>query len=246
MIAAARVRAALLTALSLIVLTAAAAAQAPAAVPAPPASPAAAGPSVGGALVDSLALLGVEHGVRLAFQAKTRRELAGPFWRDYADSLHVPHNWEDDDSWIVNYIGHPIHGAAAGFVWIDHDPVSREPRIGLASEYWATRWRPLVWAAAYSFQFELGPLSEAAIGNVGLRRNDIGWVDYVVTPVGGLGLLVAEDALDRFFIEWFERHVRNRPARAVVRGLFNPARTMANVASGRLPWYRADRPVTPR
>jgi hypothetical protein len=213
---------------------------------APPQPPASDGPELGGVLLDSLNLLFVEHGVRLAFQGNTRRELAGPFWRDYVDSLRIPHNWEDNDNWIVNYIGHPIHGAAAGFVWMEHDPASREPRIGLASQYWSTRWRPLVWAAAYSVQFELGLLSEASIGNVGLRRDDIGWVDYVVTPVGGLGLMIAEDALDQFFIAWFEGHVRNRPARVVMRTLFNPSRTMANLASGRLPWYRRDRPVTAR
>jgi hypothetical protein len=213
---------------------------------APPQPPAADGPEIGGVLLDSLNLLFVEHGVRLAFQAKTRRELEGPFWRDYVDSLRVPVGWEDSDNWMVNYIGHPIHGAAAGFVWMEHDRASREPRIGLSSEYWSTRWRPLVWAAAYSVQFELGPLSEASIGNVGLRPDDIGWVDYVVTPVGGLGLMIAEDALDQFFIAWFEGHIRNRPARVVMRTLFNPARTMANLASGRLPWYRRDRPVTAR
>jgi hypothetical protein len=209
-----------------------------------PATAAADPPEVGGLLLDSLNLLFVEHGVRVAFQAKTRRELEGPFWRDYANSLRVPRHWEDNDNWIVNYIGHPIHGAAAGFVWMEHDRASREPRIGLSGEYWSTRWRPLVWTAVYSVQFELGPFSEASIGNVGLRPNDIGWVDYVVTPVGGLGLMIAEDALDQFFIAWFERHVRNRPARVVMRTLFNPARTMANLASGRLPWHRYNRPVT--
>jgi len=211
-----------------------------------PQRPATDGPEIGGLLIDSLNLLFVEHGVRLAFQPKTRRELEGPFWRDYANSLRIPRHWEDHDNWMVNYIGHPIHGAAAGFVWMEHDRTSREPRIGLSGEYWSTRWRPLVWTAAYSFQFELGPLSEASIGNVGLRSTDIGWVDYVVTPVGGLGLMIAEDAIDQFFIAWFEGHVRNRPARVVMRTLFNPARTMANLATGRLPWYRRDRPVTAR
>jgi hypothetical protein len=211
-----------------------------------PQGPSTDGPHIGGVLIDSLNLLFVEHGMRLALQPKTRRELEGPFWRDYADSLRIPRHWEDNDDWIVNYIGHPIHGAAAGFVWMEHDPASREPRIGLSSEYWSTRWRPLVWAAAYSVQFELGPLSEASIGNVGMHPDDIGWVDYVVTPVGGLGLMIAEDALDHFFIAWFEGHVRNRPVRVVMRTLFNPARTMASLAAGRLPWYRRDRPVTAR
>lgn len=193
---------------------------------------------------DSLKLLVVEHGVRVAVQAKTRNELEGRFWRDYGRSVRVPRRWEDSDVWLVNYVGHPIHGAAAGFLWTIHDPAARATPIGLDGAYWGTRWRPLVWSAIYSVQFEVGPFSEASVGNVGLRPNTIGWVDYVVTPVGGLGLMVAEDALDRFFIEWFERHVRNRPARAIMRTLFNPSRAMANVAASRLPWHREARPLT--
>ena len=71
------------------------------------------------ALADSFRLLGIEHGLRIAFQEKTRRELGGSFARDYARSVHIPVDWEDDDSWFVNYVGHPIHGAAAGYLWRD-------------------------------------------------------------------------------------------------------------------------------
>jgi len=209
-------------------------------------SNAAAGAAVGRLLRDSFTLLVVEHGVRLALQAKTRDQIDGPFWRDYARSVRVPQSWEDSDAWLVNYVGHPIHGAAAGFLWTIHDPAARAAAIGLDGAYWSTRWRPLVWSAVYSVQFEAGPFSEASIGNVGLRPDTIGWVDYVVTPVGGLGLMIAEDALDRFFIEWFERHVRSRSARAIIRTLFNPSRAMANVAANRLPWHRDGRPVTAR
>lgn len=93
------------------------------------------GAGVLGAFVDSLKLLAAEHGIRLAFQEKTRRELTGPFWQDYTDSLRVPRQWEDSDAWWVNYLGHPIHGAAAGYIWLDHEPreVGRgayeEPRV---------------------------------------------------------------------------------------------------------------------
>src|SRR5436309_1147684 len=75
-----------------------------------------------GVFFDSLALLGIEHGIRLALQPGTRRELSGNFWDDYRGSLHLPKHWEDTDSWPVNYIGHPIHGAAAGYLWLEHDP----------------------------------------------------------------------------------------------------------------------------
>src|SRR5215212_5750923 len=78
------------------------------------------GVDVAGVLADSLKLLMWEHGTRLLFQPGTRAELGGPFWSDYRRSVRVPRQWEDTDPWLLNYIGHPIHGAAAGFVWIEH------------------------------------------------------------------------------------------------------------------------------
>jgi hypothetical protein len=195
-----------------------------------------------GAFLDSLNLLMIEHGTRLAFQEKTRRELAGPFWSDYRRSVRVPAHWEDTDPWLVNYVGHPIHGAAAGYLWLDHE--SDAPmEVSLDTRYWASRARALAWAAAYSLQFEIGPLSEASIGNVGMRPETTGWVDYVVTPVAGFGFIVTGDALDRYFVRLAERHVRNVAARAALRLLFTPGRTLANTASGHLPWYRKDRPI---
>jgi hypothetical protein len=196
-----------------------------------------------GFLWGSLKLLGLEHGVRIAFQEKTRRELPGPFVNDWMRSIRAPKTWEDGDSWLVNYIGHPIHGAAAGFVWMEMDPKSREPQIGLGIDYWKTRARPVIASAIYSLQFEIGPLSEASIGNVGLRPNTVGWVDYVVTPIGGMAILVAEDALDLFFVRWVEARTTNRFYRASLRMIFGPSRVMANVALGRAPWNRSARPL---
>jgi hypothetical protein len=201
------------------------------------------GPDVVGAFVTSVRLLLIEHGTRLAFQEKTRRELSGPFWTDYRRSIRVPTNWEDGDDWWVNYVGHPIHGAAAGYIWLDHEP-GAPPDIGLNRHYWATRARATAWSAIYSLQFEFGPLSEASVGNVGLRPETTGWVDHVVTPVGAFGWIVAEDALDRFFVKWVESKTKNRVWRASLRLLFNPGRTLSNTASGRLPWAREGRPLS--
>jgi hypothetical protein len=201
------------------------------------------GVDVLGAFGDSVKLLVIEHTIRIAAQEKTRRELEGPFWSDYRRSLRVPQQWEDSDAWWVNYIGHPIHGASAGYLWLDHD--SHAPyEIGLSRRYWATRAQAAAWTAVYSLQFEFGPLSEASIGNVGMRPDTTGWVDHVVTPVGALGLIVAEDALDRFLVKWIEARAKNRVARASVRLLFNPARTLSNAVGGKLPWYRRDRSLS--
>lgn len=196
-----------------------------------------------GAIADSLRLLMIEHSTRVAFQTKTRRELGGPFFRDYARSVRIPDTWEDGDSWAVNYVGHPIHGAAAGFIWLDHEDGAHDPRLGFSGKYWASRARATAWAAGYSLQFEFGPLSEASIGNVGLRPGTTGWVDHVVTPVGALGFMVAEDAVDRYLVLKIESWTGNRLLRALSRMALNPSRTMSNAAQGRSPWFRAARPL---
>lgn len=196
-----------------------------------------------GAIGDSMKLLLIEHGIRIAAQEKTRRELGGPFFEDYRRSVRVPRQWEDSDAWWVNYLGHPIHGAAAGYIWLDHDP--RAPvEIELSRRYWATRAKAAAWASAYSLQFEFGPLSEASIGNVGLQPETTGWVDHVVTPIGAFGLIVVEDALDRYLVKWIEARTNNRVTRASLRLIFNPARTFSNAVGGHLPWYRSDRTLS--
>lgn len=196
-----------------------------------------------GAITDSFRLLVIEHTTRIAFQAKTRRELDGPFFGDYARSVKMPSGWNDGDSWGVNYIGHPIHGAASGFIWLDHEDGAHDPKLGFSKEYWASRGRATAWAAAYSLQFEFGIMSEASIGNVGLHPNTTGWVDHVITPTGALGFLVAEDVVDRFVIRPLESRTRNRMLRAVVRTALNPSRSLSNAAQGLAPWARPMRPL---
>jgi hypothetical protein len=201
------------------------------------------GADVLGAFADSLKLLLIEHGTRLGLQEKTRRELdAGSFWSDYRRSVRMPRQWADTDSGLINYVGHPIHGAAAGYIWLDHEPGALSD-LRFTSEYWASRMRAFAFSASYSLQFEIGPLSEASIGNVGMRPETTGWVDYVITPVGALGLIVAEDALDRYLVQWAERRVKNPLLRIGIRFAANPGRTMANTASGRVPWHRDGRPI---
>jgi hypothetical protein len=196
-----------------------------------------------GAVADSLRLLLLEHTTRIAFQGKTRRELGGPFFGDYARSLKIPDTWGDGDSWAINYVGHPIHGAASGFIWLDHEDGAHDPKLGFSKEYWTSRGRATAWAAVYSFQFEFGPMSEASIGNVGLRPNTTGWVDHVITPAGALAFMVAEDALDRYLIVKIESWTGNRFLRALARMALNPSRTLSNAAQGRTPWARAVRPL---
>jgi hypothetical protein len=92
-------------------------------------------------------------------------------------------------------------------------------------------------------QFEFGLLSEASIGNVGLRPGTTGWVDHVVTPAGALGFMVAEDAVDRYLIVRIESWTRSQFIRVLSRTLLNPSRAMSNASQGRTPWFRTGRPI---
>lgn len=201
------------------------------------------GQDFAGAIADSLKLVSMEHAIRIAFQEKTRAELGGNFWTDYRRSVRVPRQWDDTDSWIVNYVGHPIHGAGAGIIWLDHSDKDRASSI-FGPGYLASRAQAAAFSAIYSVQFEIGPLSEASIGNVGMKPETAGWVDYVVTPTGAFAFMIAEDALDRYLVRWFESRVQNRVARAAIRLLFGPSRFLANSAESRLPWYRPDRSLS--
>jgi hypothetical protein len=126
------------------------------------------GTDVLGVFTDSFNLLLIEHAWSIGLQEKTRAELGGNFWLDYHRSVRIPRQWGDTDADWVNYIGHPIHGAAAGYIWLDHEP-GAPYRFSQTQKYWASRARAMAWSAVHSLQFEIGPLSEASIGNVGMR-----------------------------------------------------------------------------
>lgn len=190
----------------------------------------------------SLGLLSLQHATRVAFQDWTRDEIGGPFFSDWRRSLRMPDTWGDGDHWTVNYLGHAVQGAASGYIWLDSEDGSHDPTLGFSKAYWASRGRATAWAAVYSLQFEFGPLSEASIGNVGLRPEKTGWVDHVMTPAGGLALMVAEDALDRYVIARIESRTGNAFLRALARVALNPSRALSAAAQGRAPW---DRPVRP-
>jgi len=87
----------------------------------------------------------------------------------------------------------------------------------------------------HSLQLEIGPLSEASIGNVGMRGETSGWVDHVITPVGAFGFLVAEDAVDRYFVQWAEQRIHNPLARIVIRFAANPGRTLQTPRAANIP-----------
>jgi hypothetical protein len=215
------------------------------------------------ALWQSFEFLVMEHAVRIASDSYARYLLFHkPFWHDYkasADHYHM-NRWGDGDSFLVNYIGHPLQGAVSGNIFIQNDPVGRSARFGKSSAYWKSRLKAMAWAGVYSAYFEIGPvLSEAAIGNEGgytyipgcgkelscvkeagktykPPTNNTGWVDFVVTPALGFGWIVLEDAIEVNIVDKLASN--HSVTHNLLLASLTPSRTMANFFAGKHPWYR--------
>jgi hypothetical protein len=188
----------------------------------------------------SLRFIGVMHAFRLATEPGTR---AGGFGlgSGYSSSVSRLHGWADGDPFYVNYVGHPMQGAVANYLWQINDTRFRHVEFGRSRDYWKSKLRGAAFAWAFSEQFEIGPLSEASIGHIQRDFPQQGLVDHVVTPSVGLAWTLAEDALDRYVVRPIEDRTYNRWVRLAVRSFLNPARSFANVLDSRPPWYRTSR-----
>ena len=193
----------------------------------------------------SMLMLSLQHSARLG-QRKTTEQLGGPFVKDYFDSLKGISGWKDGDNTFTNYVAHPIQGAVSGFAFVHANSVAACQEFGASGSYWKGRLKALAFSAFYSTQFELGPFSEASVGNVGKKRGTMGFVDLVMTPVGGLGWMIGEDAIDQFVIKRLERKLRRRWQVRAVRVFLNPTRSIANVLRFKLPWRRDGRQIVRR
>ncbi len=97
--------------------------------------------------------------------------------------------------------------------------------------------RAMVFSAVVSAQFELGPVSEASIGNVGMRNaTKMAWVDLVITPVLGTAWMVGEDVIDERLLKQMDG--TNTVLRNTLRFLLNPSRSGANLSRRKWPWFR--------
>jgi hypothetical protein len=196
-----------------------------------------------GASQESFYFLSMQHGLRMV-QRKTRTQLDGRFFHDYADAVSGLGGWGDTDTVLTNYVGHPMMGAITGYIQIQNDPNGIGLEFGSRNPaYWRSRLKAMGWAAFYSTQFELGPVSEASIGNVGSRRGTMGYVDLVMTPVGGFGWILAEDAADKHFIRKWEEG-RSDGMKRLLRIVFNPNRSFANALRLKKPWHRDTRSMS--
>ena len=195
----------------------------------------------GPAIRQSLTFLAVQHGFAIATQSKTRRALKdGNFFVDYYRSLKSLRGWGDGGKVFTNYLAHPMQGALTGFIQVQNDPKGRTQQFGSSPEYWRSRGKAFLWSAAWSTQFEVGPLSQASIGNVGFSGKQT-WIDIVITPTFGTGWLIIEDMLDRYVIKKIERK-NNFALKMISRIFLNPVRTSANLVRFKQPWYRDRQP----
>ena len=188
----------------------------------------------------SLRFLAVMHAFRWATEHDTRQ--GGFGWgQGYVRSISNLHGWADGDPYYINYFGHPAQGAISGRLLLNHDPRYRGLEFGNNPDYWKGKLRSAAFAWAFSEQFELGLLSEASIGHIQERFPQQGLVDHVVTPTIGTGLMVGEDAIDRYVIRRLEDRLRNKWARLALRTGLNPTRSFANLIDGKAPWHRDTR-----
>ena len=195
----------------------------------------------------SLRYLAIMHSFRLATEPATRDAFVNnPFWSGYMAALGAMHGWSDGDGYYENYLGHPMQGAVSGYIWIHNDPRYRYVQFGKDPNYWKSRLRAYAFAWAFSEQFEIGPLSEASIGQIQRYCCQYGFVDHVITPNGGMVWLVGEDILDRYAVRHIEDTTHNLGLRIAARIVLNPAQSFANLMNLEYPWYRENRDAPSR
>jgi hypothetical protein len=189
----------------------------------------------------SLFYLDVMHSFRIATEAGTREGMRNSVVGGYFKALGAMHGWSDGDGYYENYLGHPIEGAVSGYIWIHHDPRYRYVQFGASRDYWMSRLRAYAFAWAFSEQFEIGPISEASIGQIQRYCCAYGFVDHVITPNGGLVWMVAGDALDRYVTVPLENRTHNTALRILARLGLNPPQSFANLMMFQYPWRRENR-----
>ena len=191
---------------------------------------------------DSVRFLVVMQAFRCATEQGTRQAFSTPFFKGWFTAVGNMHGFADGDPFMVNYIGHPMQGAVSGAIWSNNDRAYKDVYFSSDKRYWKEKLRGAAFAYVYSVQFEIGPISEASLGNVQSYYPAQGFVDHVVTPVVGTGWSIGEDVIDRYLIVPIEMRSTGRWPKIFARSFLNPARTFANMMSADYPWYRNNRP----
>jgi hypothetical protein len=221
----------------------------------------------GRALFESFTLLSIEQAYVVhddwRWVGGSLSENGTPFnhyWRDYKQSLStwVHSGWNDGDPNMYGYVGHPIQGVAASYIYIQNDPKSEKLEFSKTKAYWRSRLKATLWNALYSTQWNIGPLSEMTVEKYGTHQRPpwnkngswpctkycytgVGQIDLVMTPVAGFGWLVGEDILDKFVTRRVEGATRSRLLIDTTRCALDPIRAGTNILHAKRPWYRASR-----
>lgn len=188
-----------------------------------------------------LLFLATMHAYRVGTEASTREALQNGVGGGYFSALAALHGWSDGDGYYETYLGHPIQGAVAGYMWIHNDPKYRVVEFGRNRDYWMSRMRAYAWSYVEIEQFKVGLLSEATIGQISRYCCAYGFNDHVITSNGGLVWMVGEDAIDRYIVRKIEDHTHNVPVRILARVGLNPVQGMANLMNLQYPWHRENR-----
>jgi hypothetical protein len=182
------------------------------------------------------------------------------YWRDYKQSLTRwwEVGWSAGENPMYNYVGHPIQGAITEYIFFQNDPKSRYLEFSKSKAYWISRVKATIFNGVYSTQWSIGPISEMTVEKYGSNDRPpwtasnaypcnpkiqqcywgVGKVNLVMTPVGGLGWVLAEDWMDKNIVRRVERKTTNRLFIDTVRCTFNPIRAAGNILHGNRPWFR--------
>lgn len=206
------------------------------------------------AIVQSFIFLGIETAGNLAQDPGVRETTvynisSGHFWSGYWKTLQNFRYtvWNDDDTLLTTYVGHPLMGAEIEFIWIQNNPKIRALEFQNSKTYWKSRLWAMMPSALFSAEWLLGPLSESSMGNQGrwyyhdktahAWTNGTGFQDFVITPVGGLLWSVGEDWLDLHVGKRIRLKYKN-PGMRLISALVTPTKSGANVLRFKTPWYR--------
>jgi hypothetical protein len=194
------------------------------------------GLDLGAATAQAFGFTVFQHLVRLR-EEKTRQELGGAFFHDWLKAVsQAGRHWDDENKFFTNYVAHPMGGAVYADIYRQNNPRQRRLEIGDPG-YGRMLAHAMLFSAVVSTQFEIGPVSEASIGNVGMRNpRKMAWGDLVVTPILGTAWMFGEDVIDQRILKRMDRS--NIVLRNTLRLFLNPSRTGANLSRRKWPWYR--------
>jgi hypothetical protein len=201
----------------------------------------------------------IEQSERIIKESKTRKQLSGPFVRDWFDTVSVYHfdNWNDGGKFATSYLAHPAQGAtAAAIFWQNNDHVRFSEQDFRSAAYRKALVQAFAFAAVDAVLWKMGPLSESSIGNVGLPVHwwdrdckalhlpcidRTGVSDMVMNEVGGTAMTIGFQWLDKHLQKRIEERVHNRVLINTTRIITYPPQSLANIVRFKAPWFRDNR-----